>query len=215
MNEGDDRPRGAVRAAAAVDRAAANVLGTVRLRAAASADAPLLRHWDEQPHVVASDPNDDWRWETELVRTHDWREQLVAEVDGRPIGFVQIIDPAREESHYWGDVSPDLRAVDVWIGPAEDLGRGYGTQIMRLALDRCFADRSVAAVLINPLASNLRAQRFYERLGFRCVGPRRFGDDECLVYRLDRSRFRVTDQGAAAGKTLSPGSDAPHAPRGD
>jgi len=75
----------------------------LHLRCATAADLALLRHWDEQPHVTASDPNDDWGWEVELDR-------------GRPIGFVQIIDPAREESHYWGDVPKDLRAIDIWIG---------------------------------------------------------------------------------------------------
>jgi hypothetical protein len=65
------------------------------LRPAAPADLALLRRWDEQPHVMASDPNDDWGWEVELGRSLDWREQLIAEVDGRPVGFIQIIDPAR------------------------------------------------------------------------------------------------------------------------
>jgi aminoglycoside 6'-N-acetyltransferase len=32
----------------------------INLRSATSADVDLLRHWDEQPHVVNSDPNDDW-----------------------------------------------------------------------------------------------------------------------------------------------------------
>src|SRR5690606_18872049 len=73
---------------------------TIALRPASVADLELLRRWDEQPHVVASDPNDDWEWETELARSPDWREQLIAELDGRPVGFVQIIDPAREESRY-------------------------------------------------------------------------------------------------------------------
>ncbi len=150
------------------------------------ADAPLLRRWDEAPHVVASDPNDDWGWESELARSPDWREQLIAEVDGRPIGFVQIIDPAREESRYWGDIGDNLRAIDLWIGDAADLGRGYGTRIMQLALERCFADPAVRAVLIDPLASNTAAHRFYERLGFRFVERRRFGADDCFVYRLER-----------------------------
>lgn len=30
------------------------------LRPAAVDDVPLLRYWDTQPHVIASDPNDDW-----------------------------------------------------------------------------------------------------------------------------------------------------------
>jgi aminoglycoside 6'-N-acetyltransferase len=159
------------------------------LRNATASDAPLMRRWDEQPHVVASDPNDDWHWEIELGRVVDWREQLIAELDGRPIGFVQIIDPLREDSHYWGEVPPNLRAIDIWIGERGDLGRGYGTKMMELALARCFADSRISAVLIDPLASNARAHRFYERLGFRFVERRRFGKDECLVYRLDRADY--------------------------
>jgi aminoglycoside 6'-N-acetyltransferase len=160
---------------------------TLKLRPAHPGDAPLLRRWDDEPHVLASDPNDDWQWETELARSPDWREQLIAEVDGRPVGFVQIIDPAREESRYWGDVPPGLRAIDIWIGEPADLGKGYGTRMMQLALERCFADPAVSAVLIDPLASNTDAHRFYERLGFRFVERRRFGQDDCFVYRLDRT----------------------------
>ena len=161
----------------------------IHLRPANIADLPILRHWDEQTHVVESDPNDDWNWETELVRDTDWREQLIAELDGRPIGFVQIIDPAREETHYWGDVPGGLRAIDIWIGELADTGKGHGAEIMRQALARCFADPSVTAVLIDPLASNTAAHRFYERLGFRFVEQRRFGEDDTFVYRLERKDF--------------------------
>ena len=164
----------------------------ITLRPATPAEAPLLRHWDEQPHVIASDPNDDWHWETQLAYYPDWREQLVAELDGRPIGFLQIIDPAREESHYWGDVPADLRAIDIWIGEAEDLGKGYGTGMMRLALRRCLAHGAVTAVLIDPLATNRRAHAFYERMGFRFVERRTFNEDSCLVYRLDRRDWEAT-----------------------
>ena len=160
----------------------------MNLRSATPADLELLRLWDEQEHVIASDPNDDWNWEHELGRSPDWREQLIAEVDGRPVGFMQIIDPAREESHYWGDCPPDLRAIDIWIGDAADLGRGFGTRMMQLGLQRCFADPAVRAVIIDPLVSNVRARRFYERLGFVFVEERRFGEDLCAVYRLDREQ---------------------------
>ena len=157
----------------------------MKLRPANLTDLERLRHWDEQPHVIASDPNDDWEWEIELGRTPDWREQMIAEIEGRPIGFVQIIDPAREESHYWGDIPANLRAIDIWIGEATELGKGYGTKMMQLALARCFADPEVTAVLVDPLASNTRAHRFYERLGFRQVDRQQFGEDDCFVYRLE------------------------------
>jgi aminoglycoside 6'-N-acetyltransferase len=159
----------------------------LNLRPATIDDLDLLRQWDDEPHVVEADPNDDWGWEMELARDPDWREQSIAEIDGRSIGFIQIIDPALEDSHYWGEIEPNLRAIDIWIGSETDLGKGYGTQMMKLAIDRCFADPAVTAILIDPLASNTRAHRFYERLGFQFVEPRRFGDDDCFVYRLNRS----------------------------
>jgi aminoglycoside 6'-N-acetyltransferase len=160
------------------------------LRRATVEDAPLLRRWDEEPHVVASDPTSDWEWETELAEDWPWREQLVAEVDGVPIGFLQIIDPAEEVSHYWGDVPANLRAIDIWIGEADYLGRGYGTRMMRLAIDRCFAAPAVETILIDPLARNTRAIRFYQRLGFKPVEERQFGDDLCLVHRLERADWQ-------------------------
>ncbi|MEO0854871.1 MAG: GNAT family N-acetyltransferase [Cyanobacteria bacterium J06648_11] len=158
----------------------------MKLRAATPEDLELLQHWDEQPHVIASDPSDDWEWEVELHRDPDWREQLIAELDDRPIGVLQIIDPAREDTHYWGNVPDNLRAIDIWIGEASDLGKGYGTQMMELAIARCFADPSVEAILVDPLASNTRAHRFYEKLGFRVSDRRFFGEEDCFMYRLAR-----------------------------
>ena len=153
-------------------------------------DLPLVVFWDAQEHVIDSDPKeDDWDWEVELARTPDWREQLIAEVDGRPIGVLQIIDPAREETHYWGDCADDLRAIDIWIGEESDLGQGFGTRMMELAFERCFADARVAAILIDPLVSNVDAHRFYKRLGFQFLEQRNFGGDECYVYLLTRDKW--------------------------
>ncbi|MEM6448056.1 MAG: GNAT family N-acetyltransferase [Cyanobacteria bacterium P01_D01_bin.123] len=158
----------------------------IELRTATPEDLELLRYWDGQPHVIASDPNDDWEWEVELHRDPEWREQLIAEIEGRPIGFLQIIDPAREETHYWGDVARNLRAIDIWIGKASDLGQGYGTQMMELAIARCFAEQSVEAILVDPLASNTRAHQFYEKLGFQLCDRRSFDETDCLIYQLSR-----------------------------
>lgn len=161
----------------------------ITLRKATIEDLDILLHWDQQQHNIDADPNDDWAWETELLRHPTWREQLMAELNGRPLGFLQIIDPLEEESHYWGEVEPNLRAIDIWIGEAEDLGKGYGTTMMRLALDRCFHLPEVQAVLIDPLVSNEGACRFYEKLGFQFVERRQFGSDDCLVYRINRKEY--------------------------
>jgi aminoglycoside 6'-N-acetyltransferase len=165
----------------------------IRLRNAAIEDLATLQHWDEQPHVLASDPDDDWNWAYELNRTPPWRQQLMAELDGRPIGFVQIIDPAEEESHYWGNISAGYRAIDIWIGSGSDLGKGYGTLMMQQALEKCFESPEVHHVLIDPLASNVQAIRFYERIGFRFVEDRNFGESDCKVYSISRDDWQSKD----------------------
>jgi aminoglycoside 6'-N-acetyltransferase len=164
----------------------------VELRRAIPDDVPVLAYWDTKPHVQAATGDDDVvDWRVEIGADPRWQEVLIAEDEGRSIGVVQIIDPLLEESHYWGDVEANLRAIDIWIGEEADLGHGLGTQIMQLALNRCFEVPGVNAVLIDPLESNVAAQRFYARQGFEVVGPRVFGTDDCLVMRLDRDRWRA------------------------
>jgi aminoglycoside 6'-N-acetyltransferase len=152
-------------------------------------DLAILNYWDKQQHVIDSDPDDDWNWEFELNRFPAWREQLIAQIDEIPLGLVQIIDPAEEESNYWGSVPKNLRAIDIWIGEKENLGKGYGTKMMNLALERCFKNSKVTAVLIDPLESNIDAIRFYESLGFQYVEKRIFGESICLVYEMTRSNW--------------------------
>lgn len=157
-------------------------------------DIPVLRGWDEQPHVIASDPDSDWNWEEEVGQDPWWREQWMVLFEGRPIGFLQIMDTSETDYAYWGENPPGERALDIWIGEPDMLGKGLGTRMMAWAIERCFADPGVESIAIDPLVSNIRAHRFYERLGFRFLEERMFDGDRCRVYVLSRSswagRFR-------------------------
>jgi len=166
----------------------------LKIRAATIDDLDILNRWDNEEHVIVSDPNDDWLWETELQKTPPWRDQLIASVNEKPIGFIQIIDPKEEESHYWGDVEENFRAIDIWIGEIDFLNKGFGTLMMKHALQICFSNPSIKAVLIDPLSNNIRAHTFYQRLGFNPVGIRMFGDDECLVHILNRKDWEKSDR---------------------
>lgn len=167
---------------------------TITLRPATAADVPILEQWDRDPDVIRATSDDptverafggmDWR--EELAADSELMYHLIAEEDGRPVGALQVCDPHREPTHYWGDVEPDLRAIDIWLGAPGDRGRGLGAEIMRQVHARCFADPAVRAIVIDPLASNTRAIAFYRRLGYHDVGRRSFGDDDCLVMRLER-----------------------------
>ncbi len=156
------------------------------LRPAVPTDLENLRRWDQDPDVRRSVADSDWQWETELQRQPSWREWLIAEVEGRPIGFVQVIDPEHEESRYWGCMKPGHRAIDIWIGEPDARNRGYGRRMMEQAVERSFRDPAVHTILLDPLESNTRSHAFYERLGFEFVAKRDFHGDTCCVYRLRR-----------------------------
>lgn len=161
----------------------------VELRPLAVHDVAWIVRWDEDADVAAAlggRASDWWEWPTELARDLPWRELLIAEEDGRPIGFVQLTDAAAEESHYWGHVEPGTWTIDIWIGSPGDRGRGLGAQAMRAAVRRNFDHHDARTIVIDPLVTNLRAIQFYERLGFEPVGVRDFDGDSCLVMRLRR-----------------------------
>lgn len=167
---------------------------TITLRPATLDDVPTFERWDRDPDVIAATSDDpdaatafeDIDWSEEIAAFSEVSGYYVAEEDGRPVGGMQIIDPHREPTHYWGDCPPHLRAIDIWIGDAIDRNRGLGVEMMRLAIDKCFADPDVIGIVIDPLNSNTDAHRFYQRLGFTVVGRRLFGDDDCLVHQLTR-----------------------------
>lgn len=160
----------------------------------------MLAHWARQPHVIAATTDDPDAqvafagavWSEEIAGSDDTSFYLIAEADGRPVGAMQVIDPLAEPTHYWGKIEPNLRALDIWIGEPDALGRGFGTEMMRQAIDTCFGAPQVRAIVIDPLSSNTAAHRFYQRLGFKVQGRRLFNDeDDCLVHRLSRQDWEA------------------------
>lgn len=166
------------------------------LRLANLTDVPYFEKWDHEPHVIActcDDPNayvafTDAKWAEEISSDDPASHFYIAEVDGKPIGAMQVIDPALERTHYWGkDCPPKHRAMDIWIGEKDYLNRGFGTQMMTQAINAAFREADVEAILIDPLASNTNAHRFYRRLGFKFVEQRFFDEDDCFVFKLSRA----------------------------
>ncbi len=181
--------------ASSMQRAPAMSMPAVKIRPAALRDVPTLTRWDGEQHVITAtsdDPSvpDKFDWNHELAPRADGTQFFVAEVEERPIGILGVLDPARERTHYWGAVAVNLRAIDIWIGEKDALGKGYGSQMMKWAIDYCFAEPNVVAIVVDPLYSNTRAHRFYEKFGFRRVERRQFDAiSDCLVMRLEKGSY--------------------------
>lgn len=163
------------------------------LKLATISDLSLLKYWNKKPHIIfatgadADIEDDDWM-EGQLHDPSEFVQIYIAELDDRAIGVIQVCDPAKEETHYWGKMESGLRALDIWIGEESNLGKGYGKAMMELAIVKCFQDPDVKAIIIDPLTINTRAIKFYQKLGFNFVENRYFDEDYYAIYRLDRNK---------------------------
>lgn len=164
---------------------------TLLLRTATIADIPILEKWDNDEDAASWGGDDDvYDWAYELPRKVEWREFLIAEVGSVPIGMVVIIDALQEETHYWGEDAPtNSWAIDIWIGEPSFRSKGYGRKMMEQAFELCFVKHGASSIVIDPLQTNKRAIEFCRRLGFKEIGLRRFGDDDCLVMAVSRAEF--------------------------
>jgi aminoglycoside 6'-N-acetyltransferase len=71
----------------------------------------------------------------------------------------------------WEKLEPEYRhaGVDLFLA-GEQQGKGYGPEAIRLVCRWLFDERGHHRITIDPAASNLRAIRSYEKVGFRRVG---------------------------------------------
>ena len=160
------------------------------MRRATFSDVPMLMAWYARPHVAAIMGSGVERdWEAELNFPAEEYACFIAEADGRPIGCLEVVDPALERTRYWGELPEGFRSLDIWIGEPDMLGKGWGTQMMLWAIGQCFADPAVHTILLDPLESNEQARRFYKRIGFWERERRRFGQDDSIVCELTRAAW--------------------------
>ena len=62
--------------------------------------------------------------------------------------------------------------IGIFIGEEKNLGKGYGSEAIRLLTDYAFKELRMHTIMLLVLASNLRAQKSYSKCGFVEFGRR-------------------------------------------
>ena len=142
-------------------------------RPVTEADLPMLKVWLAEPHVA------EW-WDdgpeaslAEIVEAMESvsTEPLIAELDGKPIAYVQSYDPHLEDDHPYQDQPFGTLGMDVTIGVPELVGVGHGSAIVKQFAELLF-EEGCPRVVIDPDPANQRAIRAYEKAGFRAFDTR-------------------------------------------
>ncbi len=135
---------------------------------------PLTRalhahHLAVDPRVPGIPPRDaDAWWAIRRGRYAEWLASpdafaLIAEEDGRPVGYALVSFHDRDDSHATGDRFAELHSLAVL---PEVRGGGLGTRLLR-EVYRHVRAVGVEEMIIGVLATNDDAMRLYEREGFR------------------------------------------------
>lgn len=155
-------------------------------------DIPLLHDWLSRPHVAEwwrpAPSIADVRDEYSLYCSSDSPVRAYFVLgDGQPIGYIQSYVVMGAGDGWWPEEKdPGARGVDQFLANSEQLGRGLGTTMLRSFLRWLFEDPLVAQVQTDPLPSNHRAIRCYEKAGFRRVAEVDTPDGRALLMKCDR-----------------------------
>ncbi|QMV44686.1 GNAT family N-acetyltransferase [Cohnella cholangitidis] len=140
----------------------------VMLREYRRDDLPWMRQWVNDPDIVHH-LSDIFLYPHALESTEAYLESML---DGRSDsrGFV-IADPSTEA--YIGQVNLDsidwknrVGKIGIVIGSTENLGRGYGTEAMKLLIDFAFLEMNLNRLELEVYDFNERAVRSYLKCGF-------------------------------------------------
>jgi aminoglycoside 6'-N-acetyltransferase len=127
---------------------------------------PLLQRWLAQPHWREwwGEPEEELR----LIYAVEDGEHLpfIACIEGNPVAYVQCWCPAKHPSVSWvADMAKTERGIDIAIGDANDLNKGFGSLIVKHFAAKLFAEGATRLV-IDPDKKNARAIAAYMKAGF-------------------------------------------------
>jgi aminoglycoside 6'-N-acetyltransferase len=131
------------------------------------AHRPLLTKWLSSPHAQEwwGEPEEELRL---IYAVEDGEhEPFIAHVNGAPIAYIQAWWPTKHPEFSWQHgLSPTTRGLDITIGDAENLGKGYGSLIIKHFAAKLFAE-GATRLIIDPDKTNARAISAYQKAGFK------------------------------------------------
>ena len=167
----------------------------IRLRRKRLADAEDDFEWRRDPELARFDAAAPLRgtfqefytsFQDEVRLPSPFRRVLsVDDLDGHHIGNVMYynIDERRGEAE-----------LGITIGDKRYWNQGYGTDILRTFLRYLFTEQHMTRIYLHTLDWNVRAQRSFQKAGFRSLGITRRGLHTFVQMEVRREEFLGNDE---------------------
>jgi RimJ/RimL family protein N-acetyltransferase len=132
-------------------------------------DIGLLKAWLKEPHVAKWFTHPDaWIEEIELRETKfSFIQHYVVEEEGYPIGFCQFYDYSKGGEEWNGSIPAEgSYSIDYLIGDPAYLGKGYGTEIVKLLTAEIRNKTDAKRIIVKPEPENKRSRSTLISAGF-------------------------------------------------
>lgn len=142
-------------------------------------DLPLVHTWLASPHVrefwhertVGKFSTFKKTFENKLA-SKKWNPYIVI-LQGKPIGYIQSYV-----------VDDKTFGINQFIGVEEFVDKGLGSMFVKEFTDELLSDKKVTRIITDPSVLNLRAQKAYEKAGFKRVSKK--SDDNLDVVMMEK-----------------------------
>lgn len=148
----------------------------VNLRAIERTDAPEVWHWFNDSNLMRHWGMSDAVTSLSAVQTRieGWLDEESRH--GHPVAFIiEDLESTKLGMLIFGDYRADAHSMSLslLIGHRDHWGKGLGTDTLRTAIEVCFSSWALHRLWLHVEAFNERAQRLYERCGFKHEGTLR------------------------------------------
>lgn len=153
----------------------------IRLRLMNDEDTDLIVRWRNNPRVRNNfiyqktfTREGHENWVRTMVDTGKVVQFIIEDLtDGQPVGSV-----------YFRDIDAEHKKAEygIFIGEDSSVGKGFGSEAARIAVDYGFKELGLHKIFLRALADNAGAIRSYEKAGFVKEGY--FKDDVCIDGRF-------------------------------
>jgi len=121
---------------------------------------------ESMSRAIAADPEAGPRWSTDEPTMLRWLTDeelnlLIVEVGGEAVGIMDFEEVSEPE---YFSAGMDIGLLSCCVG------KGVGTEALRLLASWLIDERGHHRLTIDPAADNARAIRVYEKLGYRPIG---------------------------------------------
>ena len=157
-------------------------------------DVPLVFAWRQRPHVrrwwsaVATLAEAEAKYLPRIAGRDPTRVYLIV-LDDRPIGMIQTYLVDDDPDSWPFELAPGTAGVDLFIGEADLIGRGLGSEVIRtFVAEVVFARTAVTACIADPDVRNVGSIRAFEKAGFLRVRVFELPDAEApqQLLRIER-----------------------------